>query len=128
SIHSGLLRLRCNLFFAECGAIAFLLFNTLIFHYMQRTMKSKSVGNNSTYTNPPTNGGIFRLSTINPLFEQKDNPPSRTIHTLLRLFRKQPKPDSDKRENLPFLCTTHIRIARERNMPYKLFYIGNSNE
>ncbi|KAA6330570.1 hypothetical protein EZS27_020732 [termite gut metagenome] len=68
---------------------------------MQRTMKSKSIGNNSTYTNSPTNGGIFRLSTINSFFAQKDNPPSQTIHTLLRLFRKQPKPDSDKRENPP---------------------------
>jgi hypothetical protein len=39
SNHNGLLRLRCNLFFAECGAIAFLIINTLIFHYMQRTVK-----------------------------------------------------------------------------------------
>ncbi|KAA6335907.1 hypothetical protein EZS27_015904 [termite gut metagenome] len=68
---------------------------------MQQSMKSESIGNNSTYTNSPTNGEIFRLSIINSFFEQKDNPLSRTIHTLLRLFRKQSKPDSDKRENPP---------------------------
>jgi len=39
SIHNGLLPTGCNLFLAECGKIAFPLLNTLIFHYMQETMK-----------------------------------------------------------------------------------------
>ena len=49
STHDGLLRLRCNLFLSERGAIAFFIFYTLIFHYMTRTMKdASSVKNSST--------------------------------------------------------------------------------
>ncbi|KAA6328229.1 hypothetical protein EZS27_022859 [termite gut metagenome] len=86
---------------------------------MPSTMKSESIGNNSTYTNSPTNGGIFRLSTINPLFEQKDNPLAWTIHPLLRLFRKQPKPDSDKRENPP--VSMHNTYKNNTGKKYVLY-------
>lgn len=48
SNHNGLPRLRCNLFLAERGAIAFFIY-TLIFHYMPRTMKNASTANNSSH-------------------------------------------------------------------------------
>ena len=47
SIHDWLLRLRCNLYLAVRGAIAFLICNILIFHYMPSTMKDYSDTNNS---------------------------------------------------------------------------------
>jgi hypothetical protein len=39
SIHNGLPHSCCNLSLARCGEIAFPLLNTLVFHYMPKTMK-----------------------------------------------------------------------------------------
>ena len=47
SIHNGLLHSCCNLTLARCGAIAFLICITLIFHYMPKSMNNYSSTNNS---------------------------------------------------------------------------------
>jgi hypothetical protein len=50
----------------------------------------------------PTPMAEIPPTIINPSFKQnKDNPFSRTIYALLHLFRKQSKPDSDKRGKPP---------------------------
>ncbi|KAA6338443.1 hypothetical protein EZS27_013551 [termite gut metagenome] len=76
---------------------------------MPNSMKDKSKGDVISPTTPlsdlPTPTADIPPTIINPSFEQKDNPLSRTIHALLRLFRKQSKPDSDKKEKPP--VTTH---------------------
>ena len=48
SIHNGLLHSCRNLSLARCGAIAFLIFNTLIFCYMPKTTKNASSVKNSS--------------------------------------------------------------------------------
>ena len=62
SIHNGLLHLCCNLNLAVRGAIAFLIFNTLIFHYMPSSMKDASKVNNSSRTS--TSNGTKSVSEL----------------------------------------------------------------
>ena len=50
SIHNGLLRIRCNLYLAVCGAIASFIYFTLIFCYMPSTTNNYSSENNSNAT------------------------------------------------------------------------------
>jgi hypothetical protein len=71
------------------------------------TKNNENLGRDNA-TNPttplsdlPTPTADIPPTIINPSFEPKDNPLSRTIHALLRLFRMQSKPDSDKREKPP---------------------------
>jgi hypothetical protein len=53
SIRDGLLRLRCNLYLAVRGKIAFPNFKYLIFRYMPSTMKDYSTVNNSNCSVTP---------------------------------------------------------------------------
>ncbi|KAA6343413.1 hypothetical protein EZS27_008895 [termite gut metagenome] len=72
---------------------------------MPNSVKDKSRDNVTNPTTPlsdlPTPTADIPPAIINPSFEPKDNPLSRTIYALLRLFRMQSKPDSDKREKPP---------------------------
>jgi hypothetical protein len=68
---------------------------------MSYTEKSRLNGKTTPLSALPTPTADTPPAIINPSFEPKDNPLSRTIHALLRLFRMQSKPDSDKREKPP---------------------------
>ncbi|KAA6339835.1 hypothetical protein EZS27_012261 [termite gut metagenome] len=72
---------------------------------MPNSMKDKSRDNVINPTLPlsdlPTPTADIPPATINPSFEPKDNPLSRTIHALLRLCKMHSKSDSDKREKPP---------------------------
>ncbi|KAA6332077.1 hypothetical protein EZS27_019372 [termite gut metagenome] len=56
---------------------------------------------------------------INPSFEPKDNPFLRTIHALLRPFKKQSKPDNKKRKSLQ---VDTDRFSKQRKCTHKYFY------
>ena len=66
SIRNGLLHLCCNLSLARCGGVAFFNFNSLIFHYMPKTMKNYSTVNNSICTVTSTHDTSSHSFSGNP--------------------------------------------------------------
>jgi hypothetical protein len=68
SIHNGLLRSRCNFSWSRCGAIAFLICITLIFHHMTKRMKDYS---GAKHSNALVTPDCESVKTLAPLAQTK---------------------------------------------------------